>query len=121
MMWRIMQIVESLSTEAEGRWRREADKSLRKTAFFICPLCIQHLFSQLRLCKLWFQHKKPEAVLLLVCYTAVFSVVTQCSSPEGALRDDTKNGCVADYIIVWSIQCVVSHILQHFPEFNLEL
>ena len=32
----------------------------------------------------------------LVCYTAVFSVVTQrCSG--GALRDDTKNGCVADY------------------------
>ena len=29
----------------------------------------------------------------LVCYTAVFSVVTQ---GEGALRDDTKNGCVAD-------------------------
>ena len=29
----------------------------------------------------------------LVCYTAVFSVVTQ---GEGALRDYTKNGCVAD-------------------------
>ena len=28
----------------------------------------------------------------LVSYTAVFSVVTQRSS----LRDDTKNGCVAD-------------------------
>ena len=28
---------------------------------------------------------------LLVCYTAVFSVVTR-----GALRDDAKNGCVAD-------------------------
>ena len=27
----------------------------------------------------------------IVCYTAVFSVVTQ-----GALRDGTKNGCVAD-------------------------
>ena len=36
----------------------------------------------------------------LVCYTAVFSVVTQCSSTlvgRTALRDDTKNGCVADY------------------------
>ena len=31
----------------------------------------------------------------LVCYTAVFSVVTQRSSP--LLRDDTKNGFVADY------------------------
>ena len=30
----------------------------------------------------------------LVCYTAVFSVVTQRSS---LLRDDSKNGCVADY------------------------
>ena len=38
--------------------------------------------------------------MALVCYTAVFNVVTQRSSPhlwEGALRDDTKNGCVADY------------------------
>ena len=32
----------------------------------------------------------------LVCYTAVFSVVTQ-RSWRGALRDDSKNGCVADY------------------------
>ena len=31
----------------------------------------------------------------IVCYTAVFSVVTQCSSPL-PLCDDTKNGCVAD-------------------------
>ena len=31
----------------------------------------------------------------LVCHIAVFSVVTQRSSPQGgALRDDTKNGCV---------------------------
>ena len=32
----------------------------------------------------------------VVCYTAVFSVVTQRSSPLEALRDDTKNGCVTD-------------------------
>ena len=31
----------------------------------------------------------------VVCYTAVFRVVTQCSS----LCDDTKNGCVADYVM----------------------
>ena len=31
----------------------------------------------------------------VVCYTAVFSVVTQRSSP-GALHDDTKYGCVAE-------------------------
>ena len=36
--------------------------------------------------------------VLLVCYTVFFSVVTQRSSPQGRgpLRDDTKNGCVAD-------------------------
>ena len=28
---------------------------------------------------------------------AVFSVVTQRSLVGGALRDDTKNGCIADY------------------------
>ena len=31
----------------------------------------------------------------VVCYTAVFSVITQ--RVGGALRDDTKNGCVVDY------------------------
>ena len=42
--------------------------------------------------------------LSLVCYAAVFSVVTQRSSPQrGALRDDTKNGCVADYVITGKI------------------
>ena len=37
--------------------------------------------------------------MALVCYTAVFRVVTQRSSPTrgGALHDDTKNRCVADY------------------------
>ena len=39
-----------------------------------------------------FAAKKDKSSLTLVCYTAVFSVVTQ------RLRDDTKNGCVADYI-----------------------
>ena len=35
----------------------------------------------------------------IVCYTAVFNVVTQRSSLwRGALRDDTKNGCV-DYAL----------------------
>ena len=37
------------------------------------------------------------ATRTLVCYTAVFSVVTQRSSPLEALCDDTENGCVADY------------------------
>ena len=47
----------------------------------------------------------------LVCYTAVFSVVTERSSPlGGALRDDTKNGWVADYMIPLPIpatQCTI--------------
>ena len=34
----------------------------------------------------------------VVCYTAVLVVFTQRSSPQGgALRDNTKNGFVADY------------------------
>ena len=41
-----------------------------------------------------------KALFEIVCYTAVFSVVTQRSVPQawGALRDDTKNGFVADYV-----------------------
>ena len=39
-----------------------------------------------------------SAANVVVCYTAVFIVVTQHSSPVGgALLDDLKNGCVADY------------------------
>ena len=38
-------------------------------------------------------HNFKSAAYELVCYTSVFSVVMQ----RGALRDDTKNGCVADY------------------------
>ena len=32
----------------------------------------------------------------VVSLAAVFSIVTQRSSPLGALRDDTKNGCEGD-------------------------
>ena len=39
------------------------------------------------------EKKMNRAIPKLVCYTAVFSVVTQRSS----LRDDSKNGCEADY------------------------
>ena len=53
-----------------------------------------------------------QDALLIVCYTAVFSVVTQRSSPlwGGALRDDTKNACVADYTFevigsIWQNSC----------------
>lgn len=38
----------------------------------------------------------------IVCYTAVLRVVTQRS---GALRDETKNGCVADY---WHVEFQIS-------------
>ena len=43
-----------------------------------------------------------KSCIFVVCYTAVFRVVTQQSSQltaglwGEALRDDTKNGCVAD-------------------------
>ena len=36
-----------------------------------------------------------KVTLHVVCYTAVFRVVTQAG---GALRDDSKNGCVADHV-----------------------
>ena len=38
----------------------------------------------------------------VVCYTAVLRVVEQ---PSGALHDDTKNGCVADY---WHVEFQIS-------------
>ena len=46
---------------------------------------------------------QAEQGLLLVCHTAIFSVVTQRSPPlviqwGGALHDNTKNGCVADQV-----------------------
>ena len=39
-------------------------------------------------------HCQTDAAL--VSYAAVLSLVTQRSSPRGALRDETKNGCVGD-------------------------
>ena len=38
-----------------------------------------------------------QAMSGVVCCTAVFRVVTQRST-GGALRDETKNSCVADYV-----------------------
>ena len=66
----------------EGRWEAFKRREKKATAYAKMKpkrkTKIKHFIS-------WYQ---------LVCYTAVFSVVTQPSSPE--LRDDTKNGCVAD-------------------------
>ena len=44
------------------------------------------------------EHFFPDS-LPLVSYAAVLCLVTQRSSPRrgGALRDETKNGCVGDY------------------------
>ena len=39
-------------------------------------------------------HLVLSDVLVVVCYIAVFRVVTQRSSLLGALRDDTKNCCL---------------------------
>ena len=58
----------------------------------------------------------------VVCYTAVFSVVMQRSSQ--ALRDDTKNGCVADYrkwgllafYLPWSWQICIAKFLFSYKE-----
>ena len=43
-----------------------------------------------------FVWRSGSATVNLVSLSAVFSIVTQRSSP-GALRDDTKNGCEGDY------------------------
>ena len=59
----------------------------------------------------------------LVCYTAVFFVSSRKARYwGGALRDDTKNGCVADYHrtsrikIFWSISKTTDHSY-HFQFF----
>ena len=44
----------------------------------------------------WSATRFIVACASLVYYTAVYSVVTQCYTEGGALRGDTKNGCVAD-------------------------
>ena len=88
--------------ESSERLSRQLLVKLDPTKIWLRKTCI---FSYI---KIW--HKAAQAVdlasllplpvaLKLVCYTAVLSVVTQCSSPQwgGALRDDTENGCVADY------------------------
>ena len=64
-------------------------------------VCLLHDFKMYSLTKelMRFPLKKANfmpTILPLVCYTAVFSVVTQCSSRQ------TKNGCVADYTTLGS-------------------
>ena len=49
-------------------------------------------FEALRDCDSCSYISRVLCVEALVCYTAVFSVVTQ----REALRDEIKNGCVAD-------------------------
>ena len=54
-----------------------------------------------------FDENIKKALYLLVCNTAVFIVVTQRRSLPlwgGALRDDPKNGCVADYVFMKSLE-----------------
>ena len=57
-----------------------------------------YLCSEFHLCMI-FSLSFYRFATTIVCYTAVFIVVTQRSFSHWgeALRDDTKNGCVADY------------------------
>ena len=69
-----------------------SEDTARGASFFFVNKCISVQFIR--------PYSSPRAEL--VSYTAVFSVVTQRSSPppllwEGAWRDDSKNGCVAEY------------------------
>ena len=50
-----------------------------------------------------------KSTLSLVCYTAVISI--------GALRDDTNNGCVADYPFP-RVSCVLNP--PHYTQFTRE-
>ena len=51
----------------------------------------------LKVTKFYFKFEPRHQEAQVVCYTAVFRVVTQRFLLwEGALRDDNKNGCVAD-------------------------
>ena len=52
----------------------------------MCCLNQSTVFLSVRRCYMG----KIQSIQRLVCYTAVFSVVTQRSSRGGALRDDTK-------------------------------
>ena len=55
--------------------------------------------------------KKRDA---LVCYTAVFSVVTQSSTPQGALRDDPKKRLYSRLVMHGQSCCFVNKNLLLF-------
>ena len=67
-----------------------------------------------------YNNRTWKALIHVVCYTAVFSVVTQRSSWGGALRDDTKNGCVADYDTCWYnwFESIISDLLNAEPNYR---
>ena len=80
-------------------WRCQKEISSGNTNHNICWGFLQEWHENLRSLAQLFQvsihvHplQKTTGNSCLVCYTAVFSVVTQRSS----LRDDTRNGCVED-------------------------
>ena len=70
-------------TKIEGTGRKAGGEGTEKTMVAAFKLA-----TYLEILYFW-KKKKKLAERPLVCYTAVFSV-------GGALRDDTKNGCVAD-------------------------
>ena len=76
-----------------------ASRTSFEVKFFFSPIPKKYtpqkaLFSPEMPAWLFLLNEVLKAPFRLVCYTAVFRVVTQRSSP--ALRDDSKNGCVAD-------------------------
>ena len=59
---------------------------------------------------------------MLVCYTAVFSVVTQSSSPlTGALRDDTKNVVLLVLVLFFFPYYSCSFLISLFILFRLSV
>ena len=86
--------------ERDERWRHSPRVSPSRAPFFLVSIKFKPLLRRLPNMPM---HNLQNSASFIVCYTAVFSVVTQRSSSQSkwrrALRGDSKNGCVADYFI----------------------
>ena len=80
MMWRIMQIVESLSTEAEGRSDVERRiKVCEKWPFFISPLYIQHLFGRITFMQAMISTQKARGSIIVWSIQCVVRTSRHCA------------------------------------------
>ena len=91
-----------------GIFRHFFENFRKDVQAILCDICVQaqpqvyQFYHNCHVFALFIDAQRRYLTLpYIVCYTAVLSVVTQCSSSQwgGALRDDSKNGCVADYTL----------------------